>query len=151
MGSTFISIRIHSTIIKTHKMEKATEQTPYVFVYGTLMSGYGNNRLLSKHKIIDTGTTKDKYVLKARSIPFLIDKKGEPNVQGEIYKVSENTLQTLDMLEGHPSWYRRKVIDVINEVGDTVKAWVYFMPEAAESLQSTVIPSGNYRDHTDNY
>ena len=126
-------------------MKKPLEQTPYVFVYGTLMSGFGNNGLLSRAEFIGTATTEDNYKMLAKGIPYLIEEKGESYVSGEIYRVSENALSRLDQLEGHPSWYCRKVITVINEMGDKVKVWVYFMPKGRE--QGVVVESGNYRDY----
>lgn len=128
-------------------MNKPTERTPYVFVYGTLMSGFGNNRLLSSSEIVDKATTEDEYVLVANSIPFLLEESGKSYVTGEVYKVSETTLSNLDKLEGHPSWYERKVINVITEQGDKLKAWAYFMPNKPSGVN--VIESGSYRDYVE--
>lgn len=127
-------------------MEKQTEQTPCLFVYGTLMSGFGNNRLLNSSNLIDSATTEDKLTLLASSIPFLVDEEGKSYVRGEVYSVNESTLKAIDQLEGHPTWYSRKIISVINELGDKIKAWAYFMPKS-ETRHAKVIESGSYRDY----
>lgn len=126
-------------------MKKPTEQTPYVFVYGTLMSGFSNNGLLKRATLIDLATTENDYVLVANGIPFLLEENGKSYVHGEVYKVSEDVLKGLDALEGHPNWYERKIVNVITQNGDRMKAWVYFIQERPRGY--TVIESGSYRDY----
>jgi len=130
-------------------MRKPTEKTPYVFVYGTLMSGYSNNRLLSSSEMIDTATTEEEFTLLAHSFPYLVEEDGKSYVSGEIYKVSEDTLTNLDSLEGHPTWYERKVIKVITETGDRLEAWAYFMPKSKLNGSAKLIESGSYREYTE--
>jgi gamma-glutamylaminecyclotransferase len=129
-------------------MKKPTEQTPYVFVYGTLMSGLSNNGLLRRSAFISTATTEESYKLISRGIPFLIEEEGKTYVTGEIYEVTEHALKNLDALEGHPNWYERKIINVVDELGDRVKAWVYFMP-ANRKESGELVESGNYRDYVE--
>lgn len=126
-------------------MKKPLEQTPYVFVYGTLLSGLGNHRLLSNSLLIDRATTEDSYVLVANSIPYLLDEEGKSYVCGEVYEVDERTLDNLDGLEGHPNWYNRRIINVVTEQGDRLKAWAYFMPKRPSG--ATVIETGSYKDY----
>jgi gamma-glutamylcyclotransferase (GGCT)/AIG2-like uncharacterized protein YtfP len=126
-------------------MKKPIERTPYVFVYGTLMEGFGNNRLLKDSSLIENATTEDGYVLVANGIPYLLEDQGKSYVHGEIYKVNEKTLENLDTLEGHPNWYARKVINVVTEQGDRLKAWAYFMPKKPNGV--VVVESGDYREH----
>lgn len=126
-------------------MRKPTEKTPYVFVYGTLMSGFGNNTLLRSSTLVDSGTTEESYTLVAHSIPYLLETEGKGYVSGEIYEVDENTLVALDRLESHPTWYERKVINVVTETGDRLEAWAYFMPNRPS--EATVIESGDYREY----
>lgn len=127
-------------------MEKPTDQTPYLFVYGTLMSGLSNNRLLKNSLQIDTATTEGKLTLLASSIPYLVDEKSKSYVTGEVYEVDEKTLSAIDQLEGHPGWYSRKIISIVNELGDKMKAWAYFMPRSTVG-NAKVIESGSYRDY----
>jgi gamma-glutamylaminecyclotransferase len=126
-------------------MDKQIKETPYVFVYGTLMKGFNNNILLRNSLMIDTATTEEKYTLVASGIPYLLDKSSDTYVSGEVYQVDENTLDSLDSLEGHPVWYNRRIINVISEKGDKIKAWTYFM---GGNPGGTVIESGDYRDYS---
>ena len=125
-------------------MKKPLEQTPYVFVYGTLMSGFGNNRLLKDSMFIEHASTEDEYILVLSGlIPFLMDNVSDCYVVGEVYKINDKTLKKLDDLEGHPNWYERRIINVVSDVGDRLKAWAYFMPEKLEGAE--VIELGDYR------
>ena len=118
-----------------------------VFVYGTLRSGYHNHFLVSngasgtsKNIKIGKGKTKNKYALYEHGIPYLVEDEKTSKVTGELYMVDISTLQNLDLLEGHPKWYRRKLIKVL--VGETEHlAWTYF-----NKKQGKLIKSGDYAD-----
>jgi gamma-glutamylcyclotransferase (GGCT)/AIG2-like uncharacterized protein YtfP len=127
-------------------MKKPTEKTPYVFVYGTLMSGFGNNKLLKDSRLVEVGTTEEEFTLVANSIPYLLDEEGKSYVSGEIYEVDESTLKSIDQLEGSPNWYARKIISVVTELGDKIQAWAYFMPKSKVS-NAKVVESGSYREY----
>lgn len=102
-------------------------ETNYIAVYGTLKMNYSNYyRYLSDSSYYGSGTTKDKYPLVINGLPFLIDKKGiGHNVCVDVFKITDETLSRLDMLEGHPNWYVRKQIPI--KVGNiTRRCWVYF-------------------------
>jgi gamma-glutamylcyclotransferase (GGCT)/AIG2-like uncharacterized protein YtfP len=128
-------------------MKKPIEQTPYVFVYGTLMRGFSNNHLMMSAEYVERASTEEEYKLVAAGIPFLVDEPGNSYVLGELYKVDENTLGMLDELEGHPGWYERRVINIITELGDRVKAWAYFMPKDKLRGSATTIENGSYADY----
>jgi gamma-glutamylaminecyclotransferase len=100
-----------------------------IAVYGTLKKGFNNYyNYLSSSKHLGSGKTKDKYPLIIQGLPYLIDKKGVGhNVEVDVFKVSDAVLDSLDRLEGHPNWYRRKQIEV-NVKGRTICCWVYFNP-----------------------
>jgi gamma-glutamylcyclotransferase (GGCT)/AIG2-like uncharacterized protein YtfP len=61
-------------------------------------------------------------------------------IHGEVYGVNEAILARLDLLEGHPDWYRRELIPVRLFNGQIIDAWIYFNPSAT----GPVILSGNY-------
>lgn len=96
-----------------------------VFVYGTLKSGYGNNRsLLSNATLVGDATTTDGcYGLYAisDSDAFPIMTEGEGDVRGEVWFVTDEELEDLDRLEGHPSFYTR--VKVNTTLGE---CWGYF-------------------------
>jgi gamma-glutamylcyclotransferase (GGCT)/AIG2-like uncharacterized protein YtfP len=119
-----------------------------VAVYGTLKRGNGNyNRFLSDSKFVGKGVTKDKYPLMISGLPYLIDKKGTGhNVEVEVFKVSREVMFDLDALEGHPTWYQRKQVDIVVGKGKkerVLKCWVYF--------NGNEVPSGTKLHKTYSY
>jgi len=107
---------------------KALDINKRIFVYGTLMNGYANNRLLYKSKFIGKAITKKQHKFSGAGIPFM--HKEEDNnggVYGEIFEIdSPETLYSLDFLEGHPTLYKRELTEVIiNEKTESV--WTYFI------------------------
>jgi gamma-glutamylcyclotransferase (GGCT)/AIG2-like uncharacterized protein YtfP len=112
-----------------------------VAVYGTLKRGYGNHALLHGADFIAEAYTEDKYplVVHGSGLPFLVDKPGVgKNVKVEVYLVDKDTLEALDMLEGHPDWYERKQKNVLctGLSGDgfdyhnaILSPWIYMAPE----------------------
>lgn len=122
----------------------------YVAVYGTLKRGQGNYKnYLSDSKFIGSGETKDKYPLIVRGLPFLVDKVGVGhNVEVDVFRVSDEVMRDLDLLEGHPDWYKRKVVPVV--VGKkTINCWVYFngcdVPKGEKLHKSYNYSLSNYK------
>lgn len=50
-------------------------------------------------------------------------------VHGVLWRISSRCLANLDILEGYPDYYRRKLVEVVS-CGSTYTAWVYYMAEA---------------------
>lgn len=114
-----------------------------MFVYGTLMSGYGNNRLLRNETLIGPAKTIEKYELRARGIPYVNKNNPISQIKGEVYEVSPEALPSLDSLEGHPRWYRREKIPV--EINNEIKeAWIYFNP----TPEGELLEDGDFRNYT---
>ena len=101
-----------------------------VFVYGTLKRAHGNHRLLKGSKYLGTGLTRNRYVMYEDGIPYVSKSFSLTNISGELYEVSGATLDNLDMLEGHPIWYKREktIIKTIDKNGNIklTNAWLYF-------------------------
>lgn len=99
-----------------------------VFVYGTLKKGFSNHEVFLGGRSVPLGEDSifaDLYNLG----PYPAIKEGTTLVTGECYIVGDNTLKNLDKLEGHPVFYRRKLVDTICKR----KAWAYFfLPEVKE-------------------
>ncbi|NTW50920.1 MAG: gamma-glutamylcyclotransferase [Chlorobiales bacterium] len=113
-----------------------------VFVYGTLMKGYGNHRLMENATFLGYAETLEKYRMTYTSYPMLTE---EPLVQikGELYEVSEeDLLGPLDELEGVPHLYERKEIQV-KTTENILTAWVYIYKCGLGRYSA---PTGNYRD-----
>lgn len=98
-----------------------------IAVYGTLKKGYSNYySYLTNSKYIGRGKTKDKYPLIIKGLPYLIENKGKGfNVEVDVFKVSDTVLASLDILESHPTWYRRKQVPVMVN-GKQMFCWIYF-------------------------
>jgi gamma-glutamylcyclotransferase (GGCT)/AIG2-like uncharacterized protein YtfP len=107
-----------------------------VFVYGTLLKGFGNHaRHLESSKFIGAAVTQKQYTMFKSGIPFV--NKEFPNypIIGEVYEVNAAVLQGLDRLEGHPEWYYREPIPVVlKETGEVITASIYFNDHVANRM-----------------
>ena len=105
-----------------------------VFVYGTLMKGYGNNRYyLAQSEFLGKGEITGYGLYAVSSFPGIVPEDGE-KVQGEVYKVDQDTLKRLDGLEGEGSLYLRKKVEVRVD-GQMVHAWTYIWNQAIEGTE----------------
>uniref|UniRef100_A0A913HLX4 Gamma-glutamylcyclotransferase family protein n=1 Tax=Strongyloides stercoralis TaxID=6248 RepID=A0A913HLX4_STRER len=113
------------------------ENNIYVFVYGTLKRNEPNSHVMSDpktgyHEFISCAKTIPKYTLVVGSqfnIPFCLEIPNKGNqIVGEVYKIDSSKFEALDELEGYPKFYTRKMIDVICDNGDNLKAWIYLLP-----------------------
>ena len=112
--------------------------TQLVAVYGSLREGFGNNRLLEGSKKVSTEVLEGEYtMLDLGAFPGVI-LEGETPITIEVYEVDECTFQSLDMLEGYPSFYNRQLFNT--SVGD---AWMYFL-EGREGWSNSYVPSGDW-------
>lgn len=107
----------------------------YLFVYGTLKKGKHNHGIISHCKYI--GKCKllyNHYVLKNGPLPYLCFQRRYLNdythVYGELYKVTQNDIEMLDKFEGHPNFYKRKLIPVhlLNDNSYVYYANTYLYP-----------------------
>jgi len=108
-----------------------------VFVYGSLLTGLSNHRVLAGAKLIEAGE-KDIHckMVSLGAYPALIQTSLENSITGELYEVDEEGLQRLDYLEGHPNFYKRIQVDGV---------WVYFLNREHDINRYTVIDSGDWR------
>jgi gamma-glutamylaminecyclotransferase len=76
-----------------------------VFVYGTLLKGFGNHRILemsSTTRFIGKGTIRAKLFTQHWSYPFItLSSNNKDRVKGEMYEVDYPTLCHLNHLEGY--------------------------------------------------
>ena len=101
---------------------------PIVFVYGTLKAGRTNHGALEGAEYIGRATIEGPYAFVDLGwYPAVIPVNGRENRQvgGELWRVNDDILRTLDMIEGHPTYYKRSKVDT--SYGR--KAWVYFLSE----------------------
>ena len=122
------------------------EKCNLVFVYGTLRKGHGNNRLLRNSTYLGRSTTSDKYAMYGVGCPIVSDQKEVSKIIGEVYKIDEECLANLDRLEGHPDFYKRKVINItLDDNNNQLSAWIYICNRIYYT--ETLIESGDYNDY----
>lgn len=116
-----------------------------LFVYGTLMEGYNNHRLIQEAngRKIGSGYTKLKYSMVMPSFPIALRNPRLYPIKGELFEVA--TLDRIDRLEGHPQWYKRYQIKVIVD-GAEHTAWMYFQSRN-ESPSLTILEDGDWAKH----
>jgi gamma-glutamylaminecyclotransferase len=105
-------------------------------VFGTLKQGFPNHHVNKGERMPGTFKTADKfllYLVGPRNTPWLVDDPGRGmRIVGEVYRVSEEMLAQMDVLEriNEPDGYRRISIPVMNQVGSTFQAAIYVKPLA---------------------
>ncbi len=129
-------------------MTESNHQLNTVFVYGTLQRAYGNHSVMQQAggKFICEAQTLDKYPLLVEGLPYLIDQCGQGKyVRGELYEVPNHGFNNLDRLEGHPSFYERRVRAFLCDKTEELNtfqlrkkmAWVYFLNSHQPRTQDT--------------
>ena len=100
---------------------------PYLFVYGTLKSGFANRyarRLRREARLLGSAHMPGR-LYRVRRYPGMRPARGPQDfVRGELYKLRQpsNTLKVLDEYEEH---YARELHRAILETGRAFQAWVY--------------------------
>jgi len=91
-------------------MSTGTNGNARVFVYGTLLSGEPNHRLLADAELVGAARTEPDFdLVSLGAFPAMIA-GGATAIAGEVYEVDRPTLDALDRLEGHPRFYRRRAV-----------------------------------------
>ncbi len=114
-----------------------------VLVYGTLLAGEHNHRLLASARCLGEAMTCEGFALfDLGAFPGMVRAR-EGTVVGEVYEVDRETLAALDRLEGHPDFYRRTEITLAPPM-DAEPVWTYLLrPEQVAGRKQ--IPSGSWR------
>ena len=116
-------------------------QQVQVFVYGTLLAGEPNHRLLAGAELIGEFETEPRFDLISMGVFPAMVVGGETAVKGEVYEVDEQTLAMLDRLEGHPRFYRRQPIRLVD--GREV---IMYLLDVDQAYGYPHIPSGDWRE-----
>lgn len=121
-------------------LDEARSRAVRVFVYGSLLSGEPNHRLLAEARRIGPARTAPYFrLVDLGGFPAMVH-DGAGHVVGELYEVDRSTLAALDRLEGCPRFYERTVI----ALADGTEAEAYLLrPEQVRGR--TAIPSGDWR------
>jgi gamma-glutamylcyclotransferase (GGCT)/AIG2-like uncharacterized protein YtfP len=110
----------------------------YVFVYGTLKNGYGNNRLLQGETFIGEAVTiPHEYTMIDGGFPYVL-LGGVFHIKGELWAVEhEDTILSLDALEGvRYDHYKRHITDVklVKANGDVYSAIMYVASDNTQKM-----------------
>ena len=113
----------------------------YVFTYGTLKLGRGNDRVLTRHdaEYLGSVVTEDTYVMGNVGCPYVfkvstmeeiggMESTSYAPVRGDLWKVPNTAcMASLDMLEGHPTHYTRELVNVVSddELYEVSEVWMY--------------------------
>lgn len=100
-----------------------TDNSPRVFVYGTLKAGHPNHGPLEGAEFLGRCYIEGEFTLLDLGwYPGLVA-AGQGKVFGEVYRVDDDMLHAMDLLEGHPNFYERHKVAT-----PWKKAWTYFLP-----------------------
>jgi gamma-glutamylaminecyclotransferase len=117
------------------------ERKNLVFVYGTLRNAHSNHHLMKDAYCYGIGSTEACFAMYLISgYPYVTSSENRYPIVGEMYGVDDDTLQTLDRMEGHPRYYERRETTVIVG-GDHHIAWMYF-----RDPQGLLMKSGDYNE-----
>jgi gamma-glutamylaminecyclotransferase len=108
-----------------------------LFVYGTLKKNFGNHHLLRTSLYLGKGRTQNKYAMYVDNIPYVVKDRPISLIYGELYQVDACQLERLDRLEGHPEWYCREQVQVVDQHKLIVTAWMYLFPDRIGRLNAT--------------
>jgi gamma-glutamylcyclotransferase (GGCT)/AIG2-like uncharacterized protein YtfP len=100
-----------------------------LFVYGTLMPGYGNHRRIVDHVRSARPATVQGILVDLGAFPALI--RGHGKARGVLLAIDPHALAITDLIEGfHPdrarSLYVREEVEIDLGKGSKATAWTYF-------------------------
>lgn len=115
------------------------EKKQRLYVYGTLKKGfYWHKQYLGGDwaDYIGPATASPEFSLYISDLPYLVKEPTSEPVKGEIYMTDMETIENIDLLEGHPFAYRREVISIFDENGKELTAWAYVYPNVFRDKRS---------------
>lgn len=109
-----------------------------LFVYGTLLRGEPNHRLLATAVYRGPARTAPAFTLiDLGGFPALLD-GGTTAIAGELYDVGHATLAQADRLEGHPHFYERVLVDLLDS---SLRPYAYLL---RRKTPGRIIVSGSW-------
>lgn len=117
-----------------------------IFVYGTLRKTDVRNSVLDNSEFLGSYKSIPKYTMYSLGAFPCITFGGKTSIVGEVYAVDDYTLNRLDLIEGHPNFYTRMPIELLdnNMELSSVNAQAYFIVNDDPTGQS--IKSGDWLD-----
>ncbi|MCX7921496.1 MAG: gamma-glutamylcyclotransferase [Clostridia bacterium] len=116
-----------------------------VMVYGTLMMGFENHKVIKESMFISKAKTRGKLYHLPYGYPAIIE--GDGWVKGEVYQVDETTLRALDLLEDYTygaadNEYNRVMVQALLD-SDTVSDVFIYMYANVSKVATVGIPISN--------
>lgn len=129
------------------------------FVYGTLMSGLYNHRVISGYaeSIVEATLKNAQMYAIPGAFPYVV-KSENGEVKGELIYAKEHlyedALASCDMLEGYieghnDCFYNREKVIVTTSEGEEVEAWTYYAGTVA-GYKAKIVEDGNYKNFLNN-
>lgn len=121
-----------------------------VAVYGSLRQGLGNHRLLENDGVNFLGngeTLSNATMISMGAFPAITQPSAEGGnypIRVEVYEVDEPTFQSLERLEGYPTFYDREEVQVVMSDKTTIKANIYFIARCDERNVSNILDHGDW-------
>jgi len=121
-----------------------------VAVYGSLKRGFGNYRVMEDAQGVFIGEAEseaDNFIMAGYGFPYVVTSDSEVagKIMVELFEVPElGVLTNLDLLEGHPTFYKREVMRFTKANSKTIEAWVYI-------YQGNIIADVNLRQENGVY
>lgn len=119
-----------------------------VFVYGSLLSGMGNHRLLSDSKMLGISHSPTGFgLIDLGYFPGAIRANDDKRIIGEVYEIDDATLSRLDRLEGYnanrPEHGLYNRIEIMTKFGP---AYMYIYNHGSIRMTSDVT-NGDWRTY----
>lgn len=119
-------------------------KTYRVFVYGSLLSGLHNHRLLEGARFLGEARTRPLYTMTNLGAYPSVAHGGKTSILGEVWEVSAGQRARLDRLEGHPRFYTRSYVHLVGEPHRRHWVEAYFLDEPQHRSHREV-RSGDWR------
>ena len=105
----------------------------YIFVYGSLKSEFNNNYILRGSKFISICETENKYeMLSLGYFPAVTKSSSKYFISGELYAISDEILQRIDILENEGFLYKKEKI-FLQDFAEA--AWMYFFMDTPRLMK----------------
>lgn len=110
-----------------------------LFVYGTLRQGEPLSYVMENAEFLGVHMTPPKYKMIDLGRYPAVTPGGDTPIMGEVYKIEDDYLDTVDRIECYPDLYQRTKIQT-----PFGKAIMYWMPEMKDAVCVQRISSGDW-------
>lgn len=140
------------------QVNKMSDKKHLLFVYGTLLQGHSNHRVIEKAQFIDAAVTDPLFTMYSNGYYPAITEEPKYQIVGEVYALDDETFRDTDYLEGYDpknperGLYNRKLITVTLKSNEKAQVWVYFQKNAGPQNRMFELTIGDFHKvHTEGY